>query len=177
MTPSRNITETAIAGKYSRLFITGEGATQIYPINASSWTMNAKRSNYVTTSADNFGFAHGGMSFIETDLEFNVPYSVARTELLIGHAPKWAWFRQPYIFQAWLVHPDFGVMSPEMQLARFLCVAETEGYPVHVEVNGVDMMRITAKARGPVYHPFEEAPTPSTLLDWYNTSYGTNYVC
>ena len=162
MTASANISETALAGKYSRLFVSNSSGT-MFPANASKWKADIKTTDIPTTGFEDFGYANGLCGVIEADLEFEMPFQLLRSGAgALGNAAALLYATARFVFEGWLVHPDFSALFGSIE--RVTCVAQVIGQPVETEVNGKASLHVTAKSRGAIYLPNSAAPSPSALL-------------
>jgi hypothetical protein len=167
-TPSANINETAIAGKYSRVFASNPSGL-LYPINCVDWKFPLKTTDIEgITGFEDFGFGNGLTGIIEAKgCSINCPVQVARSGSGLGNALTYLYLNQFFVYECWLINPDLGQSVYTASLLRFTGVAQVTDTPVENEVNGKPMTNIQFSTRGAIYRPGFAAPSPAAMLSLF----------
>lgn len=164
-TPSANIVETAVAGKYSRLFVSNSSAA-MFPINANEFKFPIKTTDIDTTGYEDFGFGNGLTGIVRMEgMSFNCPMQWQRTGGGLGNAVALLTAGRFFVYEGWFIHPDFSALFGS--LARLTGVAQVIDQPYESEVNGKPMLNVTASSRGAIYLPGVTAPSQSQMLSLF----------
>lgn len=161
-TPSANITETAIAGKYSRIFVSNSSGT-MFPLDANDWRFPLTATDIDQTGFEAFGFGDGLTGIVRAKtMSFNCPVKVTRTGQSVGTALALLTPGRFVVYEFWLIHPDFSTTFG--LLKRMTGVAQVIDNPYENNPDNKPMINITLSSRGAIYLADQVAPSPSVML-------------
>lgn len=168
MTASANLNQTAISGKYGRVFVTpvtfagAAGAT--YPVNLESWRASPEGDDIPWDGFENAGFGDGLVGIIRAELELEGAYQIYRADGSPAAGMSILVASAYFCYELYLTHTDYGATFGSIN--RFTGVAQVLGAPVKHEAAGTAkaMLTVRAKSRGPIYLPGVAAPTAAAQL-------------
>ena len=158
-TPSANLSETPISGKYGRVLVSYDGT--LYPYNFKTWQIQPATEDLDTTGFEDAGWGNGLTGIVRARVSLAGPYQIGRGTGLPSTGAQILTPGRRVVYELWVVHPDYASYGTTL---RFTGVAQVTGNPTENDVERTASLSIELASRGPIYLPGQAAPAASAQL-------------